>query len=71
MFDPGGSTGRLRACPFLGTWHALLCGELLDRAPDGTRGWRVFWQVDDSDIIFQERDERIVYAVLRLIAVSP
>ena len=26
--DPGGSTGRLRACPFLGTWRALLCGEV-------------------------------------------
>ena len=26
MFDPGGSTGRLRACPFMGTWRALLCG---------------------------------------------
>ena len=29
MFDPGGSDGRLRACPFLGTWRALLCGEAL------------------------------------------
>ena len=27
MFDPGGSQGRLRVCPFLGTWRALLCGE--------------------------------------------
>ena len=34
MFDPGGSTGRLRACPFLGTWRALLCGELFVRALD-------------------------------------
>ena len=25
MFNPGGSTGHLRACPFLGTWRALLC----------------------------------------------
>ena len=29
MFDPGGSQGRLRACPVLGTWCALLsCGGL-------------------------------------------
>ena len=29
MFDPGGSEGRLRACPFLGTWRALLCEEII------------------------------------------
>ena len=29
MFDAGGFKGRLRACPFLGTWRALLCGEVL------------------------------------------
>ena len=28
-FDPGGSRGRLRACPFLGSWRALLCGEVM------------------------------------------
>ena len=28
-FDPGGSQGRLRACPFLGSWRALLCGEVM------------------------------------------
>ena len=28
-FDPGGSQSRLRACPFLGTWRALLCGEVM------------------------------------------
>ena len=27
--DPGGSQGRLRACPFLGSWRALLCGEVM------------------------------------------
>ena len=26
-FDPGGSRGHLRACPFLGPWRALVCGE--------------------------------------------
>ena len=34
MFDPGGFTGRLRACPFLGTSRALLCGEVVVRALD-------------------------------------
>ena len=27
-FDPGGSQGRLHACPLMGTWRALLCGEV-------------------------------------------
>ena len=26
MFDPGGSTDRLRACPFLEAWRAFLYG---------------------------------------------
>ena len=29
MFDLGSSQGRLRACPFLGTWRALSYGEVL------------------------------------------
>ena len=28
-FDPGGSQGRLRACPVLGLWRALLCGKVI------------------------------------------
>ena len=28
-FDPGGSQGCLRACPVLGSWRALLCGEVM------------------------------------------
>ena len=32
MFDQGGSQGRPRTCPFLGTWRALLCGEVYVRA---------------------------------------
>ena len=28
-FDPGGSQGRLRACPILGRWRGLLCGEVV------------------------------------------
>ena len=31
VFDPGGWTGRLHACPFLGTWRAPLCGEVIVR----------------------------------------
>ncbi|CAM9103180.1 unnamed protein product [Ascophyllum nodosum] len=27
-FDSGGSRGHLRACPFLGSWRALVCGEV-------------------------------------------
>ena len=34
MFDPDGSQGRFRGCPFLGTWRALLCGEVHVRAGD-------------------------------------
>ena len=30
-FDPGGFQGRLRACQFLGSWRALLCGEVYVR----------------------------------------
>ena len=41
VFDPGGSTGRLRACPFLGTLRALLCGELFVKALGS--GWSVFF----------------------------
>ena len=28
-FDPGGSQGRLRACPFWGSWRVLVCGEVI------------------------------------------
>ena len=28
-FDPSGSRGHLRACPFLGSWRALVCGEVI------------------------------------------
>ena len=40
-FDPGGSQGRLRACPFSGSWRALVCGKVI-RAGAG------FWRIDDS-----------------------
>ena len=35
MFDPGGSQGRLRACPFLGSWRVLLCGEVIRAGATG------------------------------------
>ena len=35
VFGPGRSTGRLRACPFLGTWRALLSGEVFVWVPAG------------------------------------
>ena len=37
MFDPGSAQGRLRACPFLGTWRVLFCGEFFF---GGGGGWR-------------------------------
>ena len=51
MFDPGGLKGRLRACPFLGTWRALLCGEVLvlERL---VAIWSVFRQKKDLGISF-------------------
>ena len=62
MFDLGGSTGRLRACPFLGTWRALLCGELLILERLEEAGVCFGWK-DGSGVILQERERRIVYAV--------
>ena len=32
IFDPGGFQGRLRACPFLGSWRAIFCVEVNVRA---------------------------------------
>ena len=28
-FDPGGSRGHLHACPFWGSWRALVCGKVI------------------------------------------
>ena len=65
VLDLGGCTGRLRSYSFLGKWHALRIGwVLLDAAMVVTEaGAFLFWQMDDSDIIFRERHKRIVYAV--------
>ena len=39
MFDPGGFQGRLRSCPFLRPWRALLC-------------WRFMLGLDEAAAIF-------------------
>ena len=44
MFDPEGSKGRLRACPFLRMWRALLCGKI---------GCNVFWRKEDLGSHFE------------------
>ena len=51
VFDPGGFNGRLRACPFWGTWRALLCGEVLVWGPAGGDLGRC-WHTEDLNIIF-------------------
>ena len=52
MFDPGDSTGRFRACPFLGTWRALLCRELFVRALDVAGAF--FGRMKSSEYHFSE-----------------
>ena len=61
VFDPGGSPGRLHACPFLGTWRALLREDVFLWAPDGTRGWSVFWQKNDLEYHFPREVQAIHY----------
>ena len=41
-FDPGGSQGHLRACPFLGPWHALVCGGVIRAGAAGDELQRFF-----------------------------
>ena len=41
-FDPGGSRSHLRACPFLGQWRALVCGEVLRAGAAGEELQRFF-----------------------------
>ena len=68
MLDPGGSTGHLRACPFLGTWRALLCGEDLVWSPAGGDLER-FRLIHISEHHLPKERTSDPY-VLRLIAVS-
>ena len=41
-FDPGGSRGHLRACPLLGSWRALVCGQDLRAGTAGAELQRFF-----------------------------
>ena len=41
-FDPGGSRGHLRACPFLGSWRALVYGEVIRAGAAGDELQRFF-----------------------------
>ena len=41
-FDLGGSRGHLHACPFLGSWRALVCGEVLRAGAAGEELQRFF-----------------------------
>ena len=43
-FDPGGSQGRFHACPFLGTWRALLCGEVVCVGAAAGDDLQRFWE---------------------------
>ena len=52
MFDPGGSTGHLSACPVLETWRALLCGKVFDRELDCTRGWMQRFLADGFSVFW-------------------
>ena len=47
MFGPGGSRDRFRACLFLGTWHALLCGKAM-RVGAADDDLQRFWRIYDS-----------------------
>ena len=51
VFDPGGSAGRLRACPCIGTWSSLLYGELFVRALDVAEAF--FAERGPRNIIFR------------------
>ena len=55
IFDPGGSKGRIRACPFLGTWRTLLCRELLVLERLMVTGSVFCGWKDDLGINLQER----------------
>ena len=64
MFDPGGSQGRLRACPFWGTWRALLCGEVIIRVGVAGDDLQRFRTIGDSRFKnLQEWYGRNIYAV--------
>ena len=43
--DPGGSQGHLRACPFLGPWRVLVCGEAVRDGDSWGRAATFFSQI--------------------------
>ena len=49
MFDLGGSKGHLRACPFLETWRASLCGEVCRSGAVWYPWLECFWGMHDSE----------------------
>ena len=49
-FDPGGSQSRLRGCPFLGSWHVLLCGEVMHGGAAGAELQR--FSEEESGTVF-------------------
>ena len=55
VFDPGGFIGRLRACPFLGGWRTLLCGEVFVWMPRWYPRLERFWYTKELNIIFERR----------------
>ena len=71
LFGSGGSTGCLRACPFLGTWRALLCGEVYVRALDEAEAFFRGWMTLESSTCRSGAGGSFTPCVLRSIAVSP
>ena len=55
---------RVVACPFLRTWRALLCGEIMRIGATVDDLQRFFWRFDDPGLKnIQERYGRNTYAV--------
>ena len=57
-FDPGGSQGHLRACPFLGPWRALVCGEVFRAGAAGEEQQRFF---GEDSLVLQKRPVLMPY----------
>ena len=52
-FDPGGSQGPLHACPFLGSWRVLVCGDVIRTGAAGDELQR--FTREDSLALFKSR----------------
>ena len=59
-FDPGDSQGPLRACPLLGSWRALVCGEVLRTGAAGDELQRfsneIRWLFEQSPFLMPRQD---------------